>query len=116
MFSRLQTVEHDLQNHAKTLSEYNAFMAAMQKQIEDLREWRQEQRMNDVRQEERDKALNAVLDNIRNSMTGMAARIDGIGSTWTRILWIAATPIITAIVVGVSMVVVYGVRLASGTA
>lgn len=103
--ARVAVLERDIRGHSRIISAVMATLRSQGKTIEEIEEWQLRVMLDEVRREEQNKALLLSLSQIKESFdTGLGAvekRVTSLGSTWTRILWIAATPVIGAVVIAV---------------
>jgi hypothetical protein len=99
MGERVRLLERDSRAHARSLTGIVNEVAAMGAVLKKLEEWQMTRLLAEAREEERDKALYGRLDRIDESIKAMRG-------VWTRIAWIAAVPIIGAIVGGVALMIV----------
>jgi hypothetical protein len=104
---RVALLERDSRSHARSLTEIVKVVAEQGLDLKKLGEWQMTRLLAEAREEERDKALYTRLDQIDGSIRTMQ-------SVWTRILWIAAGVIVPGAIIGVALVLVYGVKLAAG--
>lgn len=101
---RVALLERDSRSHARSLTEIVKVVGAHSDEIKELGDWKMGRLLAEVREEEREKALLSRLDQIDASIKNMR-------EVWTRILWIAAGVIVPAAIVGLALVLVYGVNL-----
>jgi hypothetical protein len=99
MGERVRLLERDTRAHARSLTEIVKTVASQGDDLKKLEEWRMTRLIAEAHEEERDKALYGRLDQIDASIKAMRG-------VWTKIAWIAAVPVVTAVVVGVGVMIV----------
>ena len=108
---RVGLLERDSRSHARSLTEIVNVVGELSVDMKKLEEWQMTRLLAEAREEERDKALYGRLDRIDTSINGTKDDIKAMRGVWTRILWIAAGVIIPAALLGIALVMVYGVKL-----
>lgn len=123
---RVGLLERDVRAHSRTLTEIITTLQHVGEQIEGLKEWQVTRQIAEAREDERDKSLYDRLTRIEQSIeTGIASvsteesksiasvnaevgKIKGFGS---RIFWIAMGTLIPAVVLGVAIMLVFGIKI-----
>jgi hypothetical protein len=102
---RLSLLERDARNAARQISAVIETLRAQGRSLRDIEEWQVKTMLDHVRAEEQQKALMLRLDTMnegfKKGVDSVREDIDGLRSTWTRIMWTAATPVVAAIVIAV---------------
>lgn len=113
---RIELAERDLRSHARSLSEIIRVQTEQHAELHELREWRVTRMMAEVREDERDKALSDRLsrmeEGIRSGIDSVKKDVQSIRSAGYRVFWIAMGTIVPAAIIGVALVLVFGVKLA----
>jgi len=103
--SRLQLLERDSRNASRQITAVIETLRAHSKTLREMEEWQLKAMLDHVRAEEQQKALLLRLDSMtegfKKGVDSVRDDIDAMRSTWTRILWTAATPVVAAIVIAV---------------
>lgn len=88
---RVDLLERDSRNHARSLTEIVNVVGAQGNDLKKLGEWQMTRLLAEVREEERDKALYTRLDSLDTAIKGMR-------EGWTKILWTIGGAVIVALV------------------
>ena len=103
--TRLQLVERDTRNLSRMMTAVMETLKTQGKTVQDIEEWQLNVMLDRVRTEEQQKALLTRLDTMTVSFNaGVDSVKEDLGAmrkTWTGILWIAATPVVGAVVIAI---------------
>ena len=113
---RVGLVERDLRAHSRSITEIVQSQRSLDLRLGELEEWKVTREIAAAREDERDKSLGERLGRIESSiadgLSGLKKDISSIRGFGWKIFWIAATPVVTAIVVLIAIGIIYGVKLA----
>jgi len=92
-------------------------MTRLTERVSDIEEWLVQRRIAEAREDERDKALYERLNRFEATLKevadGLEAKINKIGEFGMRIFWVAATPVVVAIVIAVALAIMWEFKLIS---
>lgn len=113
---RVGLVERDLRAHSRSITEIVQDQRKLETRISEIEEWKVTKEIAAAREDERDKSLYERLGRIElgieHSFTSLRKDIGAIRNFGWKIFWIAATPVVTAIVILIAIGLLYGAKLA----
>lgn len=99
---RMDIVERDLRDHAKTLSAHTDTIKMVEVRTTAIEDARRARAIEEVRREEREEArsqaLNVRLDSIVKDITSLSTDVKGIRGTGVKLGWIVITAVTLAVV------------------
>lgn len=102
---RLQMLERDARNLSRMMTSVIETLKSHGKSLQEIEEWQLKAMLDHVRAEEQQKALLVRLDAMNSTFAegvkSVKGDINAMKSTWTRILWTAATPVAGAVVIAI---------------
>lgn len=113
---RVGLVERDTRAHSRSITEIVQNSRILEGRISALEEWKVTRDIAAAREDERDKSLYDRLGRIETSVasgiSSLKKDISAIRGFGWRVFWIAATPVVTAIIILVAIGLLYGAKLA----
>lgn len=114
VITRLGLLERDSRSHARSITNIANTFKGYSGKISELLEWKMEQTIRDVRDEERNKALDVRLSSIEKAISEgfrtAGDEIKNIKGFGMRLFWIAAGVGVPTALAGLALVLIFGAR------